>query len=211
VTFAKKYGKQTQHWNGFDLTLNARPAPGVQLQGGLSTGRTSTDNCEVAEKVPSVLLAGNVWTPFQFCRQDGTFQTQVKWSGSYTIPRIEVLVSGVFQSLPGPALLASYVASNAVVSPSLGRPLSGNAQNITVGLVSPGELTGEQSNLVDLRVGKILRLGRYRASVNLDVYNVLNNNTPTALNNTFGGTTSWQAPQAIPLARFVKVSAQLDF
>ena len=58
---------------------------------------------------------------------------------------------------------------------------------------------------------KIVRLGAYRASLNLDFYNLLNNNTPTALNNTFGGGTPWQAPQAIPLARFAKISAQLDF
>jgi hypothetical protein len=103
------------------------------------------------------------------------------------------------------------VAPNAVLAPSLGRNLSGNAQNITVGLLSPGRVSGKQSNIVDIRLGKILRPGRYRASLNLDVYNLFDNNTPTALNNTFGGGTLWQAPQAIPLARFAKVSAQLDF
>jgi hypothetical protein len=64
---------------------------------------------------------------------------------------------------------------------------------------------------MDLRLGKILRVARFRASLNLDLYNLFNNNTPTALNNSFGGGTPWQAPQAIPLARFAKVSAQIDF
>ena len=44
------------HWNGVDVTINARPRAGMLLQGGLSTGRRSTDNCEVAEKVPGVLF-----------------------------------------------------------------------------------------------------------------------------------------------------------
>ena len=211
VTFAKNYGRQIQHWNGFDVSLTARPAAGIMLQGGVSTGRTSTDNCNVAARVPGVLQAGTVWTPLQFCHQDADFATQVKWAGTYTVPRLDVLISAVVQSLPGPVILANYVAPNAVVAPSLGRSLSGNAQNITVGLVSPGTISGKQSNIVDLRLGKILRAGRYRASLNLDVYNVFNNNTPTALNNTFGGGTPWQAPQAIPLARFAKVSAQIDF
>ena len=211
VTFAENYGRQIQHWNGFDVSLTARPAAGVMLQGGISTGRTSSDNCEVAAKVPGVLQAGSLWTPHQFCHQDSNFATQVKWVGTYTIPRLDVLISAVLQSLPGPVILASYVAPNAAVAPSLGRSLSGNAQNITVGLVSPGTLSGEQSNIVDLRFGKILRAGGVRASLNLDFYNLFNNNTPTALNNTFGGGTPWQAPQAIPLARFAKVSAQLDF
>ena len=57
VTFAKNYGKQIQHWNGIDVTVNARPQPGMFLQGGLSSGRTLSDNCEVAEKIPDVMLA----------------------------------------------------------------------------------------------------------------------------------------------------------
>ena len=47
VTFANNYGKQIEHWNGVDVTVNARPRPGILLQGGVSTGRTSTDNCAI--------------------------------------------------------------------------------------------------------------------------------------------------------------------
>jgi hypothetical protein len=72
-------------------------------------------------------------------------------------------------------------------------------------------MTGDQSSIVDFRVGKILRYAGTRTSLNLDIYNLFNNNTPTTLNNTFGGATLWQAPQAIPLARFFKISAQIDF
>ena len=46
-TLASNYGKQIQHWNGVDLTVNARLRRGVLLQGGVSTGRTITDNCEI--------------------------------------------------------------------------------------------------------------------------------------------------------------------
>ena len=48
ITFASNYGKQIEHWDGFDLILSARPQGGVSLQGGLSSGRTTIDNCEVA-------------------------------------------------------------------------------------------------------------------------------------------------------------------
>ena len=36
-TFASEYGKQTDRWNGIDVTVNARPLPGAVFQGGFST------------------------------------------------------------------------------------------------------------------------------------------------------------------------------
>src|SRR5262245_15005985 len=41
VTRAKLFGKQIEHWNGVDVSVNARPGQGVLLQGGFSSGRTS--------------------------------------------------------------------------------------------------------------------------------------------------------------------------
>ena len=51
VTLASNFGKQIEHWNGIDLTVNARLERNVLLQGGVSTGRTSTDNCDVLAQV----------------------------------------------------------------------------------------------------------------------------------------------------------------
>ena len=34
--------------------MNARPRAGIMLQGGVSTGRTSTDNCEVLTTVDRI-------------------------------------------------------------------------------------------------------------------------------------------------------------
>jgi hypothetical protein len=132
----------------------------------------------------------------------------VKFLGTYTFPRIDVLVSGTYQSVPGPQILADYTATNAVVSPTLGRNLSGGASNVTVGLVAPGTMFGERMNEIDLRVGKILRFGRTRTTVNLDLYNILNANPVLAQSNAFD---TWQRPQKILPARFAKVSMQVDF
>ena len=41
--------------------------------------------------------------------------------GLYTIPRVDLQVSGNFQSLAGPQILANYTATNALISPSLGQ------------------------------------------------------------------------------------------
>jgi hypothetical protein len=132
----------------------------------------------------------------------------VKFSGSYTIPGADVLVSGTFRSVPGPEVLGNFVATNAVVTPSLGRVLSGGAANLPVNVVEPGSIYGDRLNQVDLRFGKILRFGRTKTAINLDVYNVFNANTVLTVNNAFA---TWQRPTSILLARFAKIGVQLDF
>ena len=119
-----------------------------------------------------------------------------------------VQLAATFRSLPGPNIIANYLASNALVQPSLGRPLSGGAVNATVNIVEPGTMYGEQTNLVDLRFSKILRLSKYRTSLSLDLANAFNSSGVTSLNNNFA---AWQVPTAIHQARIAKISANFDF
>ena len=202
VTFASNYGKQIEHWNGVDFTVNARPGNGVLLQGGVSTGRTSTDNCEVRAQVTE----SGPLNPF--CHVDTKFLTQVKLLGTYTVPKVDVVVSSTFQSLPGPQVTANYVVANAAIEPSLGRPLSGGAQNATINVVEPGTMYGERLNQLDLRFAKILRFGNTRTSVNFDLYNSLNANAVTSQNNNYA---AWLVPLSILDARLFKISVQFDF
>ncbi len=200
VTLSDNYGNQIEHWNGVDLTMVARLRQGITMQGGLSTGRTSTDNCEVVAKLdnPSPL----------YCHADTKFITQVKLLGVYVVPRIDVQFSATFQSIPGLPLRADYVATNAQVTPSLGRALSGGASNVTVNLVSPGSLYGERLNQLDFRFGKILKFGRARATASVDLYNALNVSTVMIENSSYA---SWRVPVLAIDARLAKVSFQIDF
>jgi hypothetical protein len=202
-TFASNYGNQIEYWHGMDVSANTRLARGILLQGGLSTGRTVTDNCEVLQALPELSRTG-----LPYCRQTTNFLTQVKAIASYTVPRIDVQVSGTLQSNPGPAIAANFVASNAVIAPSLGRPLSANAANATVNLVAPGTLFGDRSNQLDLRISKLLNLNGTRTSLSVDVYNLLNSNAVLTLNSNYA---SWQRPQTIMYARFFKLGVQMDF
>ena len=216
VTRAQNYGDQFENWNGADVTMNLRPGGGVLLQGGLSTGKTTYDNCEVAAKVPELLNGMPVFfnanpgirQPLAFCHVETPYLTQVKFIGSYTVPKVDVRVSATYQGLPGPAIYADYTATNAVVRPSLGRDWSGGAANQTVNIVHPGTLYGERLHQLDMRFAKLLTFGRTRTSLGVDIFNALNTDTVIAVNSAYG---AWQRPTSILLARFAKISAQIDF
>ena len=132
----------------------------------------------------------------------------MKALGSYTIPKIDVQLSGTFQSIKGPQVVANYNAPNAVVIPSLGRMLAGGAPNVTVNLVPPATMYGERLNQLDFRFGKILKFGPTRSVASLDLYNALNASPVLIESNAYA---IFRRPQTILLARFVKVSLQFDF
>jgi hypothetical protein len=95
----------------------------------------------------------------------------------------------------------------------LNRAFAGVAGNtVTVNLVEPGTLHGDRVNQIDLRFAKIIRVGRTRTNVGLDVYNITNSGAVLTYNETFSPTqTTWLTPTSVLQARFLKVSAQFDF
>ena len=208
VRLASDYGDQSQVWSGVDWSVNARMASGVTVSGGLSTGRTDTDNCEILAQVPEAGLLGA-----PYCHQVTDFLTDVKLQGAYTVPRIDVLLGVSYRNSPGPQIAANFVATNAAVQPSLGRPLAGGAANVTVNLVEPGTLFGDRLNQLDLRVGKVLRAGRVRTVVSFDLYNALNGNPVLTENAAYRDATvsGWRIPTSILPARFAKFGVQVDF
>jgi len=209
-TLAGNYGNYKETWNGVDVNLSLRLGKGAILQGGTSTGRTSLDVCDLRAQLPELTVTAPyvVGPTSPDCNIPGQFQTQVKFLGTYAVPKVDVQVAATYRSLPGVNIVSNYVATNADVIPSLGRPLSGGAANVTVNLVEPGTLFTEQTNLLDLRFSKLFRFGGYRTSVNLDLANAFNSSGITSVNNNYA---AWQVPTGIHQARIVKISAQFDF
>jgi hypothetical protein len=220
VNFSETYGEQIQHWNGIDVSINMRLPHAVILQAGLNSGRTLTDNCGVTVQLPELQATGYDIlsldrravsagvTNMPFCRTQTPFLTDYKALGTYTVPKADVLIAATFQSFPGPEIVANEVVPNAVIAPSLGRSLSGGAANATVALIAPGTMYGDRASMMDVRVGKIFRFGRFRNTVSLDIYNAFNTNTVTQYNNQYA---AWLTPTAIVSARLFKFSLQTDF
>jgi hypothetical protein len=197
VKNAKEFGTQQSHWNGVDVTIDARLQNGLMLQGGVSTGNDISDNCDVAEKIDNPST--------RFCHTETGYQAQYKGIASYTLP-YDVRVSGSVQSIPGPQIAANLVYAGLI--PSLGRAPTGG--QTTVNLIEPGTSYGDRLNQVDLRFTKIVRTGgRTRLDLNVDLYNAFNSDAVLTQQNAF--TSAWQLPLSVIQPRFVKFSARWDF
>ena len=54
TTWSNNYGSQTSMYNGVLVNVSARMRNGLTMQGGLNTGKTVTDNCEVRGELPEI-------------------------------------------------------------------------------------------------------------------------------------------------------------
>ena len=82
------------------------------------------------------------------------------------------------QSRPGPEILAHWNVPANVIAQSLGRPPSGSVANIQTNILTAGELYGDRITQVDMRIAKLLRFGRTRTNIGIDIYNLFNSNVP---------------------------------
>jgi hypothetical protein len=236
VTFVDNYGKQTEVFNGIDFSVNARIRSDLFVTGGFATGNTHFNNCEAFVDNPrtdfgiSALVpgAGTAATPgtgtvFSYCDFDTSWLTQVKTTGTYTLPWQQIQIGGVLQNLPGQQVLANWnITQVEAAAGTLGRPLSGGANTSrVVPLVKPGTMYTPRRTQLDLRVSKSLNLGgARRLQVMADIFNALNSNAavgatsnagepPAAINTTYGS--AWLKPLNILQARYVKFGLQLAF
>jgi hypothetical protein len=216
-TLADKYGEWYQYFNGFDITLSLRTSA-ITVQGGTSTGQNVADACGVRDALPELnagigagLVGSTVSPTSPYCHVAYGWLTQVRGLVSYTVPKIDMQVSSVFQSKPGALLAANYAMPAAQVATFLGRAPSGNVPNVTINLIEPGSLYGDRINQLDFRFAKNFRFGGKRAQVAADLYNALNANPVISYNNSFTPGGPWLQPNAILSGRSLRFSAEWTF
>jgi hypothetical protein len=79
---------------------------------------------------------------------------------------------------------------------------------MTVGIIEPNTMYTERRNELDVRIGKVVRAGRYRSVFSVDLFNALNSDAIVNQNQNFA---SWLRPTEVLNARLVKFSIQFDF
>ena len=216
VTRAQNFGDWSQYSNSISVNVSARPRSGLVLQGGFNTAQTLVDLCDIHAALPELTVLGATGPTNPYCSTNTGFITRFTALGAYTVPKIDVQIAGTFRSDQGDTLAANWSVPNATIVPSLTRNLSNSAPTATVNLIEPGTLYGDRVNEVDLRVAKILKFGRMRANVGIDVYNIANRAAVLTYNQAFVPVSatsagSWLTPNSVLQPRFVKVSAQIDF
>ena len=166
----------------------------MTLQGGISTGQTTADFCDVRNNLPELNLAVGAG-----------LQTSNINTGQPVLRRVERLPHAV----PRPGLLRhpedrragerdlpeqaragdrrQLGGSGARSSHSrLGRPLAGGAPNVTVNLIEPGTVSGNRINQLDLRPGEERAgLAASATMLSMDLYNALNTGAILTYNATY--------------------------
>jgi len=216
-------GTYSQTYNGVLLNVSARPRSGIVFQGGISGGPTRTDYCGARTASPAFTVLGAQSPTNPWCNTVTGFLARYTGLGSYTLPKIDVLVSGTFRSDAGAPLAANWTVTSTSgaawtnILNQLGRtPTGANATSVTVNLVEPGTLYGDRVNEFDMRLAKIIRFGRTRTNIGFDLYNLLNSSAILSYNQAFSttaltGASAWLSPSSVLQPRFWKFSVQVDF
>jgi hypothetical protein len=236
-TTSEDFGGESHYWHGVDVSFNARMRNGLSLQGGTSTGRGVGDTCDMLNgrfgrsMAPTLgtaavpVIALGIVDGVRACDVAEPWLTSVRGLAAYTVPKVDVLVSAIFRSQAnaqpgsdvgtnGSSRTATYRMNAQQFQQITGRPLATGLAQQDVNLVLPGDVYGDRINVIDMRFAKVVRFGRMKANVGMDVYNVLNSNTPTTYETVYDPATNgarWMQPTAVLLPRFARFNVQVDF
>jgi hypothetical protein len=100
-----------------------------------------------------------------------------------------------------------YNNANRLATTTLPRPFT--AGQATVNLYEPVSDYGDRLNQIDLRLTKIVNVGRGRIDLNVDFYNAFNSDAVIGELGSFGP--AWRLPLTVIQPRFVKFQARWDF
>src|SRR5436190_3178001 len=203
---------------------------GLAIQFGGGTGRGLVHTCDTITKYNNV----NAGTGAEAgpnprgCHNVEPWQLALGGSVSYTIPKIDVLVSTVLRSRP-PALLgatadtaATWQVPNSVIVSALGHLPPGatatGTTNIPLGDNEHRIYADNRRTQIDMRIAKIVRFGRTRTDIGVDINNLTNTNFAVGYNNTYIYNTDntprpsgWGTPTSITNPRFVRLNFTVNF
>ena len=211
---------------------------GLRINGGTTTGRAVRDECYAMLDGPNVRQHEGT-TPA--CNPYTRWETNLRGTAAYTIPKVDVLVSTVFARRLGPERSANHAFTKDQVTwepssaaratqPCPAGATAGQmgcftpgggvtATSYTVNMLNPGELYGPGYTIFDLKLGKNIRFANKRLNVGVDIYNLFNadqvltyqDNFDTVDNPATPFVEQWGQATSLLSPRFVRLSIQFDF
>lgn len=204
-------GKDTRVYNGVETTVSVRSVGGVTINASTTVSKVADDWCEIRDALPESYLLN------PYCDIESPWQTRFGGLVTYTVPRIDVLLSAVYsdgaafgtnQLASLPATYTLTAADQADAAAQIGRPLT-LAGALQVDVAGPGRLYGDRVRQLDLAVKKLVRFAGQRLTVGVDMYNLINNNVTLAYNGTFvPGATGWKSPTSYMNPRVFRLNAE---
>jgi hypothetical protein len=247
VHLDKFYGaERDRYWQGVDVDVNARLRGNLFIQAGTTTGRQTNDTCELTAIIGAgvgALTPPPVGQPTPVadnpdprnCRSVDPWETTLRGSASWTVPKVDVLISATMRSQPKVQLNATMLVPNSIIAAQLGHLPSGAAATgttlvsivdyATAGTSNAGQggdnrlYADNRRNQIDMRFAKIIRLNQRRLDVGVDVQNLLNANYGLMSNSydssygTYGAAASptFLHPTSIITPRFVRLNFTFNF
>ncbi|MEO8258439.1 MAG: TonB-dependent receptor [Acidobacteriota bacterium] len=223
-TFGSDGQEREAFYDGINFNVNARMRNGLFVSIGSQTGRRIDDRCNVVANFNNPNNANlSLQGPNpRDCRDIDPWETTVRGLGSYTVPKLDVLVSATVRSQPSLQLTANWQVPNTTVRTLLGGTLPPGllaTGNSTIDLTDSEHLifAGNRRTQVDMRFAKVLKFGRTKTDIGVDLYNLLNTNYATTYQGTYttvagqplGGT--WGNPTAIYPPRFVRLNLTVNY
>jgi hypothetical protein len=214
--------ERSSTWDGFDVTFNARFRNGLTAQGGTTTGRGKVNTCDVDTLYNQVTATTITGPNPRGCNNVEPWQTTIRGSASYTVPKIDVLLSTVVRSQAENDITATWQVPNSVIAATLGHlPPGATATGTTnIGLTDNEHrvYSGERRTQLDMRLAKIVRFGRTRTDIGVDLFNLFNANYATQWNQTYVYNTDntprpsgWGTPTGLANPRFVRLNFTVNF
>jgi hypothetical protein len=228
--------RENYAWNGFDTQFSWRAPLGVRVQGGTNTSRTQRNTCD---SMLNPNVRGREGAEFQAgCDSREPYRTSIRGSASYNVPKVDVLVSTVFQALPGTDISTNLTyakeqvqwnpesaarATRACANPANGAGCFNSIffpTTVSVPLLLNNEIYGERVTYWDMKFAKNIRFSGKRAQIGVDVYNIFNSDAITGYNGTYTvdnpatpavEVNNWLQPMNLVSPRYIRFQLQFDF
>ncbi|MDO8793914.1 MAG: TonB-dependent receptor [Vicinamibacterales bacterium] len=210
-------GRKKDVYNGVDLGFNWRFREKGLLNGGVSIGRQTLDDCYLND-YPNLAASQAQPRTEEYCHQQSSWWngagSQIKLQAVYPLPW-GITASASYKHLPGVGITANYVATNAQILPSLGRNLSLCAPTgacnatMTIAAIAPAREFDERLNQIDTRFTRSLTVMKTRIQGIFEIYNLTNTRPSQANQTTLNA--NYLQPSVLLGGRLFKFGAQVDF